>query len=242
METNVEYTPKQKALLDLQATDDKMRALKKAYREHEGHKKISKLTEAISLIQKQIDETEGRLHEVREKLTAGEDEAIKAREKREEEQILLAHSSDARTAQALSKDVDALGRKIEKWEFESLSIEEERDAFQSEIDGLTQKRTLLEGALENTKNGLASLRTQIEERLTQLRQRRADDDAQLAPKLVEQYRAIATDKGTAVGVFENDVCSVCRVKLASTQIAQVHEHDGDVAACPSCRRLLVVPA
>lgn len=235
------YSPEQQALLDLQKIDLEIISLRKAYTAHPAHKKIAEIEAALEKLHHGSELLDEKIHEVDKVVTAGHDEIEKAKEKLTNEQLEMTKISDPRTAQVLSKDIDTLNRRIDKIEFDEMGLLEQLDELNGKKKQFDDKCTLLEAAHKKTEAGLASLKTQIEEKMGTLLDKKSQLSALLTPVHLQQYTEIAKEKNNvAVAEFINETCTVCRVKLATTQIDAILEHSGDVCICPSCKRLIVV--
>lgn len=235
------YNAEQQALLDLQKIDLEIISLRKAYSEHPAHKKIQEIDAAREKLQHGSSVLEEKIHEVDKVVTAGHDEIENAKAKLTAEQLEMAKISDPRTAQVLSKDIDALNRRIDKIEFDEIGLLEQLDELNSKKEQFDNKCVLLDTAHKNTETGLASLKTQIDERMVTLLEKKSQLKELLSPDHFEQYTEIAKEKNNvAVAEFINETCTACRVKLATTQIDATLENSGGVSICPSCKRLIVV--
>lgn len=235
------YNPEQQALLDLQKIDLEILSLRNVYAEHPAHKKMGEIEAAREKLHHASELLDEKIHDLDKVVTAGHDEIEKAQAKVTAEQLEMNKISDPRTAQVLTKDIDTLKRRIDKIEFDEIGLLEQLDELQGKKKQLDEKCVLLDEAHAKTEAGLASLKAQIDEKMGTLLEKKSQFKELLSPELFEQYSAIAkAKKNVAVGEFINETCTVCRVKLATTQIDAILENSGGVCICPSCKRLIVV--
>lgn len=236
------YNAQQQALLTMQKIDLDGATIRRAYTEHAGHKRVKEIEaalEKIEIIRETLDE---KIHELQQQITAGHDEIEKAQEKIQSEQLELTRVSDPRTVQVLHKDIDSLKRRIDKTEFDEVGLLEQLDVQNAKRAELAKKAEQLSVVQEKTAKGLVSLKEQVEAKVASYAQRRAEAKAQIPSEWLEEYgRLMADKKNVAVAEFVNDTCTVCRVKLATTQIEEIRENAGGFCICPSCKRLIVVP-
>ena len=236
------YNAQQQALIDLQKIDLDGLAVKRAYSQHPGHQKLKEIDAALIQLAAALENVQEQAHELDKKITAGHDEIQAAKSKVETDQVELARMSDPRTVQALSKDVDAHLRRIDKIEFDEIGLLEQLDTYHAQIKSLEDKIEKLTSAHAKTEEGLASLKEQVEQKVHSLKEKKDALVALIPQQTLDEYNRLMLDKkGVAVGEFVNHTCNVCHVKLATTQIDEILDHSGDVCICPSCKRLIVVP-
>lgn len=235
------YNSVQQALLKLQKIDLEVLALKKAYAQHQAHTKVAEIDKALQTLGATQEKLEAQKHEVEKTITAGHDEIEAAKAKIQTDQLELARTSDPRTTQALSKDVDAHTRRIDKIEFDEVKLLEEVDELSSKIGTISDKVEKLTEAKSKTVEGLAQLKAKVDQKLESLSALRAQALEIVGDDIARTYESLnKTGNGVAVGEFINHTCTVCRVKLATTQIDEILEKSGSYAICPSCKRMIVV--
>lgn len=236
------YNAQQQALIDLQKIDLDGLAVKRAYSQHPAHAKIKEIDAALAKLGAVLEVVQEQAHELDKKITLGHDDIETAKAKVQADQLELSKTSDPRTAQMLSKDVDTLLRRIDKIEFDEISLLEQLDTFHNQIASIQEKTEKLNAAREKTDEGLASLKAQVDQKLQNDSLKKDALIALIPSERFDEYnRLMADKKGVAVGEFLNHTCNVCHVKLATTQIDEILDHSGDVCICPSCKRLIVVP-
>lgn len=235
------YNSVQQALLKLQKIDLDVLGLKKAYTQHQAHAKVAEIERALKALGVSQEKLEGQKHELEKVITAGHDEIEAAKAKIQTDQLELARTSDPRTTQALSKDVDAHTRRIDKIEFDEVKLLEEVDELASKIAAVSEKVAKLTEARTKTIEGLAQLKIKVDQKIESLLTKRAQALDIIGDDIARTYESLhGAGNGVAVGEFINHTCTVCRVKLATTQIDEILEKSGSYAICPSCKRMIVV--
>ena len=180
------------------------------------------------------------VHKLNFDLKAHQDEISTLSEKIASEQIKVAATTDHRTAQSITREMDGLRRRQDKLEMESLQLMERIDKAREQIvkieDALSQLADKDVALVERFKKVGGALQTDIRA----LENSRKEVAASLPPKLLADYERTRESKGgVAVGRLEGDQCSACRMTLPMERVREL-EAGPDVAMCPQCRRMIVV--
>jgi uncharacterized protein len=142
--------------------------------------------------------------------------------------------------QAISFELDSLKRRLDQLENELLAQMQKRETAMAQVE----KVDAAVEAGERTEALLTErFRTRGGDILAQLDAGNTAREAlmaQLPADLRDRYESLRTLKnGIAVGVLQSGMCSACRVGLPSGRVQTLLDGP-DVAACPSCNRILVV--
>ncbi|MBK5211764.1 MAG: hypothetical protein JJE36_05575 [Coriobacteriia bacterium] len=236
------HTAQQSALLDIQKIDVEGRTIMRSFNQHPAHAKIHAIEKAIGQLEVSRVKAEENAHDFELKITAGQDEVLAAQAKIDDERKQLATIFETRSIQALSKDIEAQIRRIDKIEYGEIAYLEQQDATMKQESEIAEKIEKLFTARAKLEEGLASLKSQVDVKVEELKAARAKAEKHVPAETLDRYKAISLEKsGVAVGELIDNACSMCRVKFSYTQIDDMAEHEGAIVVCPSCKRLLVVP-
>ena len=215
-ERALDELPEKQAILDVRAKTREVEGLK-----HKSDLLVSRLEADLKRLQ---DETAT----VTEKIEA------------EQSKIMSGGIADHKQVQHISRELDALKRRKDKLEMESLQLMErieKASGQKAKVDGALGQLAEREAAyVERFKERGGELQTKI----AKATKKRAKLAAGLDKARLEQYEALRQQKaGIGVGRLENGSCSACRVELPAGAVSSLQAGD-DVSICPQCRRLIVV--
>ena len=191
-----------------------------------------------------VSELRGKAELLLRKLSADlkshQDEIATLTEKIAVEQAKVMATTDHRSVQSITREMDGLRRRQDKMEMESLQIMERIDKAASQQDKIDE-------ALKQLADKDAALVVQfkavggaLQDDIADMERRRAETAALIEPKLVSRYDQMRESKGgVGVGRLEGEACTACRMTLPAERILELESGD-DVGICPQCRRLIVV--
>lgn len=215
-EKRLDELPEKKAILDVRAKQREVGALKS-----KADLLVTKLEAEVRRMQ---DET------------AGVDSKIAA----EQQKIMSGQVADHKQVQNISRELDALRRRKDKLERDTLDVMEriEKAAEQkSKIDAaLAQLADREVQYIERFREQGGDLQTHIADS----RRQRDEIARSLDPGLLAQYENLRAAKaGIAIGRLEGESCSVCRMQLPAGAIATL-KTGGELGICPQCHRMIIV--
>lgn len=213
-------------------------------------KELANLPEIKALAQKR--KTHAKLKAELTKIYAArkdldiEIEELKGQKQDAEDDVTIAQnrpldSSDFRAVQDLQNELADLAKKLDKIEFtlkdlepkqaEAKTHEERANAAVAEFE-----KGMLADAQEARKRA-ESVQSAIE-----LDQRKYDHHlASLSADMQARYKkALADNRGIAVEKLEGNIPSVCHMTLQKSSMDELR-HAGEIAECPYCHRMLVMP-
>lgn len=171
-----------------------------------------------------------------------EDETTGLDEKLEHEQakVMSGEVSNPKELQNLTREMDALKRRKDKIEMESLQLMEKVEKARQQLAKIAEALASLDEReaklAEEFKDKGGELQTEIDH----LHREREALSAQLQPDLRAAYEDLRSSKGgLGAGVLTSDACSACRVQLPAQKVSAL-KGGPDVGRCPNCGRLLVV--
>ena len=215
-ERALDELPEKRAILDVRAKRREVEGLR-----HKADRLVSKLESDLRRAQ---------------------DETTTVTQKIEVEQakIMSGQVADHKQVQHISRELDALKRRKDKLEMDSLGIMERIDKAKGQaakVDEALEQLTVREASyVERFKEHGGELQT----RIAQETEQRARLAAKLEPVLLARYDSLRDQKaGIAIGRLENDSCTACRVELPAGAVSAL-KAGPEIGVCPQCRRLIVV--
>lgn len=235
------YTPEQQALLDMQEIDNEGRSFIRAYKSHEAHQKLAKVEEALKTLGLHEAKYAEIVQEFDSKLRKLEAELQDVKTKQDSDIKLRDNSIDARTVAALTRSIEASTRRIDKIEFDTLGLMEERQTQEASRLQLENKMNELIKVRKDLSTALDALKSQVDAKVQSLKLKRDEAASKVSANLLEKYAAIAVEKsGVAVESFTGVAGSVCSVQLSVNDRTRIEDSPGETLICPSCKRIMVV--
>jgi predicted nucleic acid-binding Zn-ribbon protein len=231
------------ALRELQDIDLTVARLDRQLSEMPEKRAILEARKRIDDISALADRTDSFVKRVEAEISRLEDDVAMQNAKLQTEQAKLLSGKivNPREAQAISMELDALRRRKEKTEGDILDQMEKREKAleqRAKIDEALEAARAKEAELvEGFKGKGGTLQEEIERRGV----RRAEIVEALDPETLERYERLRAEKsGVAVGVLADGTCRACRMELPA-DVADELLSGPDVAECPLCHRILVIP-
>jgi predicted nucleic acid-binding Zn-ribbon protein len=230
------------ALLELQEHDLALLRLEKELDEMPEKRAILTARAKLGDIEKLKTRTDAAVHAIEQSSKVIEDKiaTLGVKMAQEQEKFVSGDISNPKELQSVSKELDALRRRIEVLESDLLAQMQKREngiAQAAKIEAALTEGHRREGELTSRfKTHGGEILQQIETK----KRERAALAAILNPALLKRYEATrATRHGVGIGVLEDTRCSACRVGLPAGRVAELNAGPG-VATCPSCGRILIV--
>jgi len=235
------YTPEQKALLAIQQIDVDIAKIQRAIDGHEAKQRIaavrSQIAQADAILEKLTVER-GTIHG---QYIDAQLEVEGLVEKIAVDKVRLNGGLGHREAGHVQRDIDAMVRRIDALEFGEIGLLDRRDAVDSKIALLTEKRAEFEAAAEELTDRFRTLASHAQARIAQMNKQRVRHAELVGADVLARYEAVALAKaGVGVGSLEGDSCSSCKMVIATSQ-ADALLSGPPIGTCPMCRRLIVVP-
>jgi predicted nucleic acid-binding Zn-ribbon protein len=166
--------------------------------------------------------------------------AVTAKMEAEQSKLVSGEITNPKELQAVSREMDALRRRVEQLEADDLAEMQKREdgaAQIAKIDAALAEGARREGELTDrfkTRGGDILAHIEAEKRA------RETLFVQLPDDLGKRYETLRdAHHGSAVGVLTDGMCSACRVGLPSTKVGKLLEGP-DLTSCPNCGRILIV--
>ncbi len=230
------------ALIELQEKDLALLRLNKQLDELPEKRAILAARTRLGEMRALVGRSDAGLRAIDAELKRFEDEAVTLNGTIDEEQgkLLSGAVKNPKELQAISLELDALKRRLEKLEQTQLAAMQRREdagaqneRIRAAIVSGEQIEAQLTGKFKEHGGALlAAIEAENRQRDVLLEAIPAD--------LRDRYEAIRDARhGIGVGVLEAGMCTACRVGLPAGKI-DVLMSGPDVGTCPNCQRLLVV--
>jgi uncharacterized protein len=231
-----------RALIDLQEHDLAILQLSKELDEMPEKRAILAARAKIAEIGKLKERTDAvvRHFEASAKLLEDSISGVKAKMDAEQAKLVSGEIGNPKELQAVSRELDALRRRVEQLEGEELSEMQKRE------DGLRQAAKIDAALAEGAKRE-AELTARFKARGSDIlsgieaeKRARTVSAAGVPADIRERYEVLRErGHGVAVGTLADGMCSACRVTLPSTKVEMLLAGP-DLASCPNCGRILIV--
>ncbi|MGC5052941.1 zinc ribbon domain-containing protein [Micromonospora sp. DT48] len=231
----------QRRLLDLQAIDTALAQLAHRRRTLPELAELEALARELSALEDERVRAQVAVDDLDRDIARLEKdvEQVRARKTRNEDR-LAAGSGPARELEALQHELASLNRRQSDLEDAELELMEQRETAQSVLDGVEQRLTEVRERRATTEqrrdDSLAEIARE-EEFKRSARQPLVND---LPGDLVQLYERIRTDTGLGAALLTAGRCGGCRLELSGADLARIRKADpDDVVRCEECRRIMV---
>lgn len=229
-------------LLTLQECDLEIRRASKELEEMPEKQAILKTRHKAADVRELRGKAEELVHRLDLAIKANNDEVALVDEKIRAVQTTLdsGEVNNPKEVHNLSREMDALKRREDKLDNETLSLMERAEKAREQV----AKIDAALGTLAEREDELIARYQlkggEVQARLEEKRALRSTLAADLGPELLERYESACETKG-GIGAARllGVTCSACRVELPAERVEEL-KSGPDIGVCPSCRRLLVV--
>lgn len=228
-------------LLEVQAADIDLIRARKRLEELPEKKAILEVRAKMKQIAALGAKASMLLKKLEAELKARQDEIAMLASKIEVEQAKIMETADHRQITSLTREMDALKRRMDKLEMESLQ-------YMERIEKATEQLATIEGHSDKLKEQDSVLVAQyreagalVQSEISTLETTLKKLSKSLPKNVLDRYESIREAKGgVAVGKLENGTCTACRMALPAQQVRRLLDSGDDIGLCPECRRLIVV--
>lgn len=206
----------------------------------------SALTDAratASRVGGELDALRKRLHDLELAQRKLEDEiaAVDAKAASESKKLNSGSVTAPREIQALSDEVDALGRRKRALEDDELELMEEAEPLTADLGRLEAEGAAVAADVERLQEEIAAEEASIDAELTAVRAERDAAAADIPGDLLARYDALRTKLGgVAVARLQGDLCLGCHVSLPAVEVDTIRRAPADaILTHEECGRILV---
>ncbi|MBN2566103.1 MAG: hypothetical protein JXB46_10375, partial [Candidatus Eisenbacteria bacterium] len=155
--------------------------------------------------------------------------------------VMSGDITNPKEVQHITREMDALRRRKEKLEMENLELMERLEKSKSQVgkvDSALDQHAAQEATLtEQFRSEGGELQAGIEV----LKGQRGSLCASLEPALLQRYEGMRESKGgVGAATLAGQACTACHMELPAQRLEELLAGPR-IAACPACRRLLVIP-
>ncbi|HEY3437696.1 MAG TPA: C4-type zinc ribbon domain-containing protein [Actinotalea sp.] len=229
-------------LLEVQALDTRAAQIAHQQQVHPARAAVSELTSQLADLDSALVTSRTAASDLRRELTKAEADVEQVRSRATRDRARLdSPAVGAKDAQALSSELEALGRRQAALEEIELEVMERLEAHESALASLTQARDELHekhaAAVAELDQALAGLRDQAAAVAAEREQRIVGID----PGLVTLYDKLRGQlSGLAIAPLRGRRCEGCRLELNPSDVARLRAQPADqVVRCEECGRILV---
>jgi predicted nucleic acid-binding Zn-ribbon protein len=148
--------------------------------------------------------------------------------------------ANARELEAMSHEVENLGRRVADREDELLAIMERRETLDTATADAERAARAARETVDRVREASGTELAQIDADLAARESERPASVAAIDPDTLELYEELRPQKkGVAAAALVDNVCQGCHEQLSAVELDRVRRTD-DVARCEHCRRILVL--
>lgn len=231
-----------RTLLGLQECDLEIARTRKELEELPERREILEVRRKIAEVQALRARAEEVAHQLDRSISANTDEVTGIDEKIAAVQSSLdtGRASNPREVHNLSREMDALRRRKDKVEVDTLGLMERAENTREQAAKIEAALEVLAGREQAATARFQEKGAALQERVSQRQEERATLAAELGPELLARYENAAGSKG-GIGAARllEATCSACRMGLPAERVQELRRGP-EIGVCPNCRRLLVV--
>ena len=191
-----------------------------------------------------LDGLRKRLHEIELAQKKLEDEitAVDAKVASESKKLNSGSITAPREIQALSDEVDALGRRKRALEDDELELMEEAEPLTADVERLEAERAGVAADIDRLQAEIAAEEASIDGEAATVSGERDAAAADVPADLLARYERLRTKLGgVAVARLQGDLCLGCHVSLPAVEVDQIrHAAPDAIVTHEECGRILVV--
>jgi predicted nucleic acid-binding Zn-ribbon protein len=198
---------------------------------------------AVQRTQRTLTDLRAQLHEIEQAQRRIEDEVatIDAKSAAEKKKLNSGTITAPREIQALSDEVDALGRRKRVLEDDEIELMEKGEPLGADVERLEQEQASAEAEVSRLVAAIADAESSIDGQLAELTRERAGAAEGLPDDLLARYERLrAKLGGIAVARLDGDRCLGCHVSLPAVEVDVIRHAPPDaVVTHEDCGRILV---
>ncbi len=227
-------------LKELQTVDLEILRINKKLRdipEHEALAKVVKTLEEIEEKSKQISALRSNCEVEMQKLS---DEDVQLAKRSKDLQAEIGVTADFRMVDRLNRDLEGIGKRRNKIEFEHDKLVERSEKISTLEDQVQSVRQKHEADEKKLRNKIAESEESVRAEMEKLDSKHKKIASKLSSELLDLYDKTAASKGgIAVGVLQDNHCSACRIEFPEGKLTHLNAGP-EITKCPQCHRILIV--
>lgn len=239
-----DVTPEDLATLQaLQAADDAVRRLEHQLAGLPEQRAVEALEARATALRAEEEDVTARLATAArdQRQVEGEIDALTRRRDEERARLFDGSLTQMREIQAAEAEVASTERRRGEHEEQLLEVMEQVEAITAELGAVGAAGAALAEELAAARTARDAAAGELTGRIAAARAEREPIAARLPEDLRARYAAAAArGQGTGVAVLRDEACSACRITFPRSELNALLTGP-PLAACPQCRRLLIVP-
>ncbi len=231
-------------LLELQATDSRLRKLRHTLDDLPEQQQLDEAVARVADLEREHGDVRAELERASSQQRKLEREIAVLSERRDAERTRLYDGTvfNARQMKAIEAEVDTTERRISDHEDQLLEVMEQVEALDTRANELDAEAQRTRERVEELTAARDQAAKDLLAELAELEATRIRQANGLPEDLLSRYeRIVARTGGAGVGKLENNSCTACRIQLSMADVGEL-QAGPPLTTCPQCRRLLVVPA
>ncbi len=229
-----------KALIKLQEIDLDILRMAKSLSDMpqlDARKKVTAKLQEVEAKSQQISAMRSNSELEMQKLI-DEDSALVEKANMLEEEIK--NTTDFRVVTNLTRELEGIAKRRNKVEFDHNVLAERVGKISAVEDQIADALKKLNNKLSAIDEEIANIKEEIDAKLEKAKSARAKTESLISIDFIEQYERLRkTKSGIAVGVLQENHCSVCRVELPEGKLVKL-QSGPEINTCPQCRRILII--
>ena len=230
-------------LLDVQDRDlalDQLRHRRQALPERAelaaNQATITRIDTALTALRAQLAELERAQKKIEDEV-----EHVDTKAAAETKKLNSGTITAPREIQALSDEIDSLGRRKRALEDDEIELMEKGEPLSADVERLDAERAAAADAVERLGSSVAEQEQAIDADATKLQAERDAAAADIPGDLLARYEKLrAKLDGVAVARLQGDLCLGCHVSLPAMEVDTIrHSSEGTVVTHEECGRILV---
>ena len=230
-------------LLDVQDRDLALDQLRHRRENLPDRRTLAGLQQSVDRIDKELAALTGQLTELTRAQKKLEDEIaiVDAKVAAETKKLNSGTITAPREIQALSEEIDALGRRKRALEDDELELMEQAEPLTAEVDRLGAERAAAATEIARLGEAVSDQEQTIDAEAAGLRAERDAAVGDIPEELLAQYEKLrAKLDGVGVARLQGDLCLGCHVSLPAMEVDAIrHAPEGAVVTHEECGRILV---
>lgn len=190
----------------------------------ETQNKLASERQRLEELTKQQHAVEWEIDDITSKITGVEEQLYSGRIRNPKELTDLQH------------ETDSLKAKRNKLEDQALEIMEQVELATKSVATLNSELKTLESEWRSQQQKLTTEQEKLKAAMSNLEHKRELLATDIDPQIVETYRELRRQRGTAVAKVEQGICRGCRISLPVSELQRARS--GSLVRCSSCGRIL----
>ncbi len=228
-----------KALTALQRVDAELDELVRTSREFPN--RLAELEAKLGAARQSTEDNRQKLIDLETQKRTLEEQLAADKDKIKKWEARLAEQRSAREYTALAREIDIAKKQNETTAEEIVELSKEIQEAREQLEAAEAAFAELESGVVEDRNRIEKALGETNEKEAELTKRRNEAAQSVPPQMLRRYDLIHKRRGTVLVAVVNGACSGCRMSLPPQLHNQLLARP-KLDACPSCGRMIYVPA